>query len=292
MVIKERWKCDSVCVCVKDGKFRLLNGVWLSPVGNRDGSQTKLASPSFISAWFISSQPVSVRKTRARQKASWGDGVWRESGSGALLRDSWRCLEKSRAAAGRPQWWGRGEALGEPSHAKPSRKDRTGQWFGCLKVIASGWRCSPGPPIASPRSTRGARRCPKGSQGHGCGRAERRWRCPPSAPAARGIVRDALKSRIPEVSLSAAVAGRGGLAPWGPKPRPSHKGRCHSRLLWRKGQVSAFKAGPGVCWCRSTSFVCSLAFAKGGRDPWLGASNGKKPNRQQAPPWSLGPDPS
>lgn len=31
MVIKERGKFD--CACVKDGKFRLLNEVWLSPAG-------------------------------------------------------------------------------------------------------------------------------------------------------------------------------------------------------------------------------------------------------------------
>lgn len=40
------------------------------------------------------------------------------------------------------------------------------------------------------------------------GRTEQRWRCPLSAK--RGIMRDALKSQIPEVSLSAGAAGRSG----------------------------------------------------------------------------------
>lgn len=53
-----------------------------------------------------------------RQKASRGDGVWRESRSGALLRDPWRRLEKSREELRR-------EGLGGEREKQPLESLRT-----------------------------------------------------------------------------------------------------------------------------------------------------------------------
>lgn len=55
-------------------------------------------------------------------------------------------------------------------------------------------------------------------------------------------------------------------AAWGPYPKPFHKGRCLSPFSRRLGQVSASKAGAGVCW-RCTLETCVFTSLCWGRSP-------------------------
>lgn len=95
MVIKVRGKFDSVCV--KDGKFRFLNDVWLSPVGME--MCPRLSLPLQASFWpelFQASLFQLEEPARGRRQAK---GMVLGAGAGAGLSsgmhgDIWRSAEQ------------------------------------------------------------------------------------------------------------------------------------------------------------------------------------------------------
>lgn len=211
---------------------------------HRDVSQAELASPSFIWAWFISSQPVSVRKTLARHKASWGMVFGKRTGTGLSLGihgDVWRSTEQSCGSESEKPL----ESLCTLRHRRETDLvGDAGAWKLTHQAEAAGW-VSTSPPTWSVVGVRGdPETVAMLSRGRGANHQ----------PQPHGTV---LKSQILEITTAA------GRESW---PRPS----------WPKVGATHLcheEQDPGACWCYSISLMYSLAFAMGGRDPWPGTLN-------------------